>query len=355
MENMEIKNILITGYGGYVGSNLIKYLINKYPKRQYNYNFYGYDNSYFIADNLKPFDTENLFNYTYPQSDVRKFDEKILKECKIDTIIHLAAISNDPISNQFEEVTTNINVKASVELALLAKNLGVKNFVFASSCSVYGYAENGEVNEESPTNPLTPYAKSKLLVEDYLLDLADSDFKVTCLRFATACGWSDKLRLDLVLNDFVASALVNKKIEILSDGTPWRPLINTWDMARAIDWAIHRDGNNYEIVNIGDFNYQVKELAQFIKEQLPETEIIINENAAPDKRSYKVNFDKFKKLAPNYVPKFTIQGSIHDLIKGLESINFHNKEFRKGNLIRLNRLNNLKEKQLINDNLEWII
>lgn len=351
MENMEIKNILITGYSGYVGATLIKYLITKYP----NYSFYGYDNGYFRFDNLNTFyDIEYILNYTYPYSDIRKFDEKILKDFEIDTIIHLAAISNDPISNKFEELTKDINIKASCNLALIAKKLGVKNFIFASSCSVYGYAENGEVNEKSPTNPLTPYAKSKLFLENHLSDLADSDFKVTCLRFATACGWSDKLRLDLVLNDFVASALVNKKIEILSDGTPWRPLVDTWDMARAIDWAIHRDGNNYEIVNVGSYNYQVKQLAEFVKEQLPETEIVINSNAAPDKRSYKVNFDKFKTLAPNYIPKFSIQESIKDLINGLNSFNFNDKEFRKGNLIRLNRLNNLKEKQLINNNLEWI-
>jgi nucleoside-diphosphate-sugar epimerase len=351
MENMEIKNILITGYCGYVGTNLIPYLTYNYPE----YKFYGYDNSYFYLNNLNPSSNiENLLNYTYPYSDIRKFNKKILSDFKIDTIIHLAAISNDPISNKFEDLTKDINIKASYHLALLAKELGVKNFVFASSCSVYGYAEEGEVNEESKTNPLTPYAKSKLFIENSLLDLADSNFKVTCLRFATACGWSDRLRLDLVLNDFVASALVNKKIEIMSDGTPWRPLINTWDMARAINWAIHRDGNNYEIVNVGDFNYQVKELAQFVKEQLPETEIIINPNAVPDKRSYKVNFDKFRKLAPDYVPKITIQGSIHDLIKGLEHIKFDDKDFKKGELIRLNRLNNLKEKQLINDNLEWI-
>ena len=351
MENLEVKNILITGCSGYVGSTLIKYLDKKYS----NYNFYGYDNSYFELDNLNPlYDVENLLNEIYSYSDIRKFDEKILTNFKIDTIIHLSAISNDPISNQFEELTKDINIKASCNLAIMAKKLGVKNFIFASSCSVYGYAENGEVNEESLTNPLTPYAKSKLYLENYLADLTDTDFKVTCLRFATACGWSDRLRLDLVLNDFVASALVNKKIEILSDGTPWRPLVNTWDMARAIDWAIHREGNNYEIVNVGDFNYQVKELAQFVKEQLPETEIVINLNAAPDKRSYKVNFDKFKKLAPDYVPMFTIQGSIYDLIKGLEYKKFNDKDFKKGNLIRLNKLNYLKEKQFINDNLEWI-
>jgi len=355
---MEVKNILITGFQGYVGSTLMRYLTEKYK----NYNLIGYDNGYFsgdfISENIHGFrwNVDDLLNKKI-YGDVRNFDESILVKHNIDTIIHLAAISNDPISNKFEEVTTDINCKATYNLIVKASKVGVKNFIFASSCSVYGFSEGGEVNEQSKINPLTPYAKSKNYVEGFLernIDLLE-DMKITCLRFATACGMSDRLRLDLVLNDFVASALTTGKIEIMSDGTPWRPLVDTQDMARAIDWAIHRDGNNFEIVNVGSYNYQVKELAEFVKEQLPETEITINPDAAPDKRSYKVNFDKFKQLAPDYFPKISVQETISNLIIGLKDCKFTDKDFRKGHLIRLNKLNYLKETNQINDKLEWII
>jgi nucleoside-diphosphate-sugar epimerase len=345
------KNILITGWKGYVGATLIKYL-----KSQTNHKLIGYDYGYFTSDIIginNVWDTDNLLDVNY-FGDIRDFNEQIIINEQIDTIIHLSAISNDPMSNEFSEITDDVNFKSTIRLAELAKKNNVKNFIFASSCSVYGYAENGEVDENSQVNPLTPYAQSKLDSELKLSVLSNKNFKITCLRFATACGISDRLRLDLVLNDFVTSALINKKIEILSDGTPWRPLIDTVDMSRAINWAINKEGNDFEIVNVGSYNYQVKQLAEFIKEQLPETEIVINPNAAPDKRSYKVNFTKFQNLAPDYYPKITIQETILNLVNGLKDIKFNDVNFRKGNLIRLNKLNNLKQLNLINNNLKWI-
>src|SRR5262249_34403879 len=156
----------------------------------------------------------------------------------VDAVVHLAAISNDPIGHAYEEVTFDVNSRASVELARLAKDSGVGSFIFASSCSVYGSADDRPRTEQSELGPLTAYAKSKVRTEQGLRDLAGSGFRVTCLRFATACGMSDRLRLDLVLNDFVACALSAKRITVLSDGTPWRPLINVADMARAIEWAV---------------------------------------------------------------------------------------------------------------------
>ena len=160
----------------------------------------------------------------------------------MDAIVHLAGVSNDPIGNTFEDVTLAINHRATVELAGRAKAAGVGAFVFASSCSIYGQADDAPRVEESELGPLTAYARSKALAERDLAPLADDRFRVTCLRFATACGMSDRLRLDLVLNDFVASAIATGRIDIMSDGTPWRPLIHVADMARAIDWAIDRPG-----------------------------------------------------------------------------------------------------------------
>ena len=176
-------------------------------------------------------------------ADMRQFPEDILDG--VDAVVHLAGISNDPIGNLFEEATLDINYRASVKLAAKSKAKGVGAFVFASSCSMYGAADDAPRTEESPLNPLTAYAKSKVLTEVDLRGMADEAFKVTCLRFSTACGMSDRLRLDLVLNDFVAGALTSGRITILSDGTPWRPLINVKDMARAIDWAVREKSGRW--------------------------------------------------------------------------------------------------------------
>lgn len=286
--------------------------------------------------------------------DVRLFDQRVLDD--VDAVIHLAAISNDPMGNKFEEITFEINHRASIGIAKKAKNAGVKSFVFASSCSMYGAATGTPKTENDQLNPLTAYAKSKVYTERDLEPLADDNFKVTCLRYSTACGMSDRLRLDLVLNDFVASAITAKKITILSDGTPWRPLINVKDMARAMEWAIIRDmssGGSFLAVNVGsdEWNYQVKELAETVADVIPGIEIDINKNAAPDKRSYKVNFELFKKLAPTHQPQIDLRTSIKELKEGLEAIGFNTKNFRNSNYMRLRHLTQLMDNGIIDDTL----
>ena len=169
---------------------------------------------------------------------------------------------------------------------------------------------------------------------------------------------SERLRLDLVLNDFVASAVVSKKITILSDGTPWRPLIHIKDMARAIDWAISRDlsaGGEYLIVNIGsnDWNYQVRDLAEAVAKVIPDTDVAINKNAQPDKRSYKVNFDLFKALAPKHQPEYDLQRTVIELKEGLEAMGFREKDFRNSNFMRLKVLDFLRTHGLLDDKLRW--
>jgi nucleoside-diphosphate-sugar epimerase len=240
----------------------------------------------------------------------------------------------------------------------MAKEARVKSFVYASSCSVYGYAEDGSRTEESAVNPLTAYAKSKVWTERDLARLADGNFKVTCLRFATACGMSDRLRLDLVLNDFVAGAVASKKISILSDGTPWRPLIHVKDMARAIDWATQRDPAQtgpFLIVNVGSdqWNYQVKDLAEAVAQVVPGVEVSINRNAQPDRRSYRVSFEKFKALAPGYMPQVDLLTAIREVRDGLTAIGFSDENFRQSKFIRLNILMQLRERGLLTPDLRW--
>jgi len=345
--------ILITGNMGYVGPAVINQLRLSDP----NATLVGFDMGYFgnciTSQNVLPECRVDLQYF----ADIRKFPEHILED--VDGIVHLAAISNDPIGNMFEEVTLDINYRASIELAKKAKEAGVKAFVFASSCSMYGAAVDSARTEEAPLNPLTAYAKSKVFTERDLEPLAHKGFKVTSLRFSTACGMSDRLRLDLVLNDFVAGAVASKRITILSDGTPWRPLINVKDMARAIDWAISRnasDGGEFLAVNVGSdgWNYQVKDLAEAVAKVIPKTDISINKDAQPDKRSYRVDFSLFRELAPEHQPKVDLITSINELKNGLETMRFSDENFRKSNYMRINVLNHLRERGLLNEQLEWV-
>lgn len=333
-----MNNVLIIGNLGYIGPVAVKYFKQHNPGIKIS----GYDIGYFMQN----YTNKGLIGETLLEKqlfgDVRSFNEQILKG--FDAVIYLAAISNDPMGNVYETPTMEINCKSAVDIARKAKSAGVCNFVFASSCSVYGFADSAPRTETSEVNPLTAYAKSKVYAERELEPLASSDFKITCLRYATACGFSDRLRLDLVLNDFVASAIVDKKITILSDGTPWRPLIHVKDMARAMDWARQRQtGNNFLVVNAGSnqWNYQVKELAFAVQKAFSGIEISINENAQPDKRSYKVSFDLFSKIAVDFQPVVTLENAIEDLKQGLLSINFNDRNFRQSSLIRLKTLQQL--------------
>jgi nucleoside-diphosphate-sugar epimerase len=344
--------ILITGNMGYVGPGVVNHLRKKYPDAV----LVGFDMAYFASSltNTDFFPESRLNQQLF--GDVRHLSAGILQG--VDAVVHLAAISNDPMGNKFEEVTLDVNYRSSVELARKAKEAGVRTFVFASSCSMYGAAEDKPKTEDSTLNPLTAYAKSKVYTEQGLIPLADDQFTATCLRFATACGMSNRLRLDLVLNDFVAGAVANKEITILSDGSPWRPLINVKDMARAIDWAIHREastGGNFLAVNVGsnEWNYQVKDLAHAVAQVMPDVRISINQNAPPDKRSYRVSFDLYKTLAPDHQPVCDLISTIRELKDNLEAMNFKDKEFRNSQLMRLKVLNHLQEKELINDQLEW--
>jgi len=346
-------NVLLIGNLGYIGPIVAERFRENYT----NNHIAGFDIGYFShilsTDTLLP---ETVLDAQY-FGDVRQFSVKILQD--IDAVVYLAAISNDPMGKEFEKATFEVNQNSAVKIAKACKNAGVKSFVFASSCSVYGSADDKPRNEYSDLNPLTAYAKSKVNTEKELEPLADKNFLVTCLRFATACGFSPRLRLDLVLNDFVASALAVGKIEILSDGTPWRPLIHVKDMAKAIEWSCNREkpnGGNFLTVNTGsnDWNYQIRDLAQAVKGVIGNVDISINQNAQPDKRSYQVDFSRFKKLAGNFYPKVDLNKAVNDLYEGLRKIEFSDNNFRNSSYIRLKTLQDHIKDGRLNDNLEWI-
>ncbi|WP_419909996.1 NAD-dependent epimerase/dehydratase family protein [Hoeflea sp.] len=212
--------ILITGNMGYVGARLSKYL----RENQRNAVLVGVDTGFFAHSITGAQVHPEIYLDEQHYCDVRDLSGRLLEG--VDAVVHLAAVSNDPMGNEFEAVTQEINRAASVRIAKAAAQAGVKNFVFASSCSMYGAADRAPRKETDPVNPLTAYARSKIGTEDELSKADLGDMVFTSLRFATACGMSDRLRLDLVLNDFVACALSSGEITVLSDGTPWRPLID---------------------------------------------------------------------------------------------------------------------------------
>ncbi len=344
--------ILITGNMGYIGPSVVKQLRAAYPDAF----LVGLDMGYFahcLTDAEVLPETRVDMQYF---ADVRRLPEGLLDG--VEAVAHLAAISNDPIGNVYEEVTLDVNHRASMELARQAKAAGVRSFAYASSCSTYGSAGDEARTEKSQVSPLTAYANSKVMTERDLAHLADINFKVTCLRFGTACGMSERLRLDLVVNDFVAAAVVSNQLTILSDGTAWRPLIHVKDYARAFDWAISRDrndGGEYAVVNIGseELNYRVNDMVGAIIQVMPGVEVIRKKGAQADKRSYRVNFDLFTKLAPDHQPTMDVSETVHELKNGLEAMNFTDKDFRNSQFIRLRVLSALREKGLLTSKLTW--
>lgn len=342
--------VLITGNMGYVGPEVTKYLRSRHP----NATLHGFDNAYFAhcltGSAVLP---ERYLDQQF-YGDAR---DVALDLTGYDAVVQLAAISNDPMGNKFQDVTLDINQNSTVSIARAAAAAGVKNFVFASSCSVYGIAEGPPRKETDPLNPITAYAKSKIGAEEELASL-NTDMIVTCLRFATACGMSDRLRLDLVLNDFVACALSQGLISVLSDGSPWRPLIDVADMARAIEWAIDRrpsTGGRYLAINAGsdDRNYQVRDLANAVARAVPGTEVSINTSAPVDSRSYKVDFGLFRTLAPNHQPVVNLDQSIKNLIAGLKKMNFKDSDFRSSDLMRLKVLQGHIDSDRLDEGLRW--
>ncbi len=345
---MKDKTVLITGNLGYIGVELSSYLKKKYKQIF----LIGYETGYFLKNsiNKKKLVNKNIDLQIF--SDLRDLNYGQLDNIKIDTVIHLAAISNDPMGNFFTKPTRQINTIYSKKFIDWAKKIGVKKFVFASSCSVYGFS-NKVCNETSKTKPLTEYAKSKLEIEKYLKKKTNKKFKAISLRFSTACGASKMLRLDLVLNDFVASALSTKKIKLLSNGNALRPLIDVYDMCKTLIWAIDYNFKNFLCVNVGNenMNYRIVELAHLVQKFLPYAKISINHNNL-DNRSYKVGFSKLKKIYKGYGKMKNINFSIKNLVKILKKNEFNDKNFRKSNLMRLVSLKNQIKQGRLSNNLK---
>ena len=306
-----MKTILITGAGGYIGSKMVEYFLDK------KYSVIALD-KYFFGDTLK--DLKGNKNLKIVKDDIRYFEKTLLKG--VDCVIDLASISNDPSSELLPTITQDINKNGAIRIAKVAKEMGVKKFIFSSSCSIYGAGE-GILTENSRLAPISTYAKCKIAAEESIIKLADENFCVTFLRNATVYGLSKRrMRFDLIINIMTLNAWKNNKISILGQGNQWRPLIHVNDVIRAFELVLEEQDTqkiNKQAFNVGsnEQNYQVYQVADRFKKLFPNVNIEAKQDN-PDPRSYHVNFDKIRKTL-NFFTTKTIDDGILEIKEALET------------------------------------
>jgi nucleoside-diphosphate-sugar epimerase len=322
--------VFATGHRGYIGARLVEVL------KEEGHSVIGCDLGLFEQCHWEPLvepDSELI-------KDIRQVDARDLDGC--DCIMHLAAISNDPMGEMNAKLTYDINRDASVRLAQVAKQAGVPRFLFAGSCSVYGKGEKLDLDEDDPLNPLTAYARSKIETEQAVSALADGSFSPAYLRNATAYGASPMLRIDLVVNNLLASAMAYGEIRIQSDGSPWRPLIHCRDIARAFA-AFARAPKQViynQAVNVGanQENYQVRDVGDQVQRLIPSARVVYTGEVGADPRNYRVKFDRLSRLLPDFRLQYDLASGMEELHRKMVEHGFGKEDFEGDRFVRLRTL-----------------
>lgn len=340
--------VLVTGTEGYIGSRLAPLLMER------GHEVRGLDTG-FYRDGCLYMDPIGM-----PRTPTTVF--KDLRSLSVDdfagfeAVIHLAELSNDPLGQNRPEVTYRINHEGSVRLAELARAAGVKRMVYASSCSVYGVGTGEFLDELSPTNPQTAYAKCKMLVERDLGLMADEDFSVVFLRNATAYGPSPRMRFDIVLNDLCALAYTSRKIAMISDGSPWRPIVHVEDICRAMWCALEAPvaAVNGQVFNVGatSENYRIREIAEIVASEFQGCEVTVGP-AGQDNRSYRVSFDKIHARLPGFECGWTARQGAAELRALFDRIGFAQETYQYRAFTRLKQLNYLQRTGQVDEDLFW--
>jgi nucleoside-diphosphate-sugar epimerase len=339
--------ILVTGTEGYIGARLAPWLHAR------GHDVVGLDSG-FYRDGCLYLDPLATSTPCTTFKDLRTVTPHDF--AGIDAVVHLAELSNDPLGQNKPEVTFKINHEGSVRIAEAARKAGVRRFVYASSCSVYGIGSGEFLDETSPTNPQTAYAQCKVLVERDLLPMAAEDFVVVFLRNATAYGPSPRMRFDIVLNDLCALAWTKKRIAMSSDGSPWRPIVHVEDICEAMACAVDAPSAsvNGQVFNVGQTseNYRIREIAEIVAKAFPGCEVSAGPPSA-DNRSYRVSFDKIAAGLPGYRARFTAARGALELRRLFERIEFSENTYEYRAFTRLKQLKYLQRTGQIDDDLFW--
>ena len=339
--------VLVTGHKGYVGDVTVPMLVEA------GHEVVGLDSNLYQGA---------TFGQEPPAQDITEIvkdirDVDLAELAGFEAVIHLAGLSNDPLGDLNPELTFEINYKASVRLATMAKEAGAKRFIFSSSCGNYGAGVQDWLDESSPFNPVTPYGRSKVMVEQSVSCLADERFCPTFLRSDTAYGVSSRLRFDLVLNNLVAWAFSTGCVYLKSDGSPWRPVLHIEDMSRAFIAVLEapRPLIHNQAFNVGrsSENYRIRELAEIVADTVPGSKIQYADGAGPDKCNYRVNCDKFANMLTDFTPTWTARKGAQELYEAYLRVGLLSEEFEGPRYRRIHHINKLIKEGRLDTNLRW--
>lgn len=338
--------VLVTGHQGYIGSVLVPMLVRS------KHEVTGLDAGFF--ENCHFLEPEILIPEI--RKDTRDLDGGEFEG--FDSVIHLAALSNDLIGNMNPELTYDINFRSTVRMAQMAKEAGVRRFLFSSSCSTYGAAGDDLLDEQAAFQPVTPYGESKVLAEYHLAELADENFCPVFLRNATAYGMSPRIRFDLVVNNLVAWAVATGKIYLKSDGSAWRPLVHVGDISKAFLALLEADedlvrGKAYN-VGITSENYRVRELAQMVSEIIPRCEVTYAEGASSDSRNYRVSFERIVREIPGFYPDWNVRKGIQEVYDAISTRMLEVADFEGSRYMRLAHLQERMACGELDEQLKWV-